>query len=149
MKKYLLLSVLFAIVFTQSIWAQNRGNYWLYVVPGSNNFRIILASNVDGILEGIEREFNLIPMSNSIFNNQGWFTGDISQSEFDFYYRRGFKFVGIFDTTDGDYNIAVVDISRNLRNIEWKGFYYTPEDRIWKVLNNDWIRNNMFHWWFN
>ena len=117
--------------------------YTVYILD--SGFMLILSDSVNGVLDGLEKEFNLLYMPDSIFNNVDWHVGNIPQSELDYFFQLGYDFVGIFDSSDGDFNIAIVRIDR-VPNIEWKGFFYTNRDRNWIQLDNDWVYNNMFNW---
>lgn len=130
--------------YSQTSQSTKSDNYFVYVISDSK-FKIILSDNVSSILDGLEKEFNLMYMPDEIFNNVNWYIGNIQQSDFDQFFQSGYNFIGIYDSSNNGFNVAIVRIDR-VPNVEWKGFYYTNINRNWVQLDNDWVYRNMFNW---
>jgi len=111
-------------------------------MPGG--YRMVFAKTANGIFNGFANEFNMMTLPSSVFNGGSWHVSNRNRSDFAWIYDQGFNFLGLYDTSDGDRNIVVVDLREN--PVEWKGFFYTTSERKWKGLNNDWIDRNMFDW---
>ncbi|MCL2557886.1 MAG: hypothetical protein FWE09_05355 [Treponema sp.] len=141
MFKRIPIALLFGAIVVVGAQAQD---HTVYTVPGSS-FRLILSATIDGVLDGLESEFGLLYMPDNVFNDAAWHVSRRPTASFQWFWDRGFSYIGIYDSSDGDFNVAIVRLDR-VPNIEWKGFYYTRGDRRWMRLTDEWVDNNMFRW---